>query len=227
MSAQRDDRGRLLMRMCLQIVLACFVTSLTASGQVNRGYTGTQVFGNCGHPDPKLALCGLPANAGAFLLYVPPEAGILHLNTDGSDFDTLMGVYLRSPVNPAVLQLVACDNNSGIDGEDSALVVPVRAGETNIILLAGVEPQCGYITFEYNLVSPSRLTALPRTPSGQFQGRVTGHDAMRFTIQTSSNLKNWTPLLTTNATNASLDFVDPSLPVPPKRFYRALMLPPQ
>jgi hypothetical protein len=48
---------------------------------------------------------------------------------------------------------------------------------------------------------------------------------MRFTLQASTNLSNWTALFTTNSTNASLDFVDRTSPVPPRRFYRAMMLP--
>ena len=208
------------MRLLTGIVAALLLTGLAASAQV-RGYTGTQVFQNCGEPDPTLPLCGVQANSGAFLIYVPPESGVLYLNTDGSTFDTVMGVF----TNTASPRLVTCDNNSGIDGQDSALAVPVRAGQSNIILVAGVNGECGSVQFKYSLVSTSRLAALPRTPLGQFQGRVIAHTNMRFTIQASTNLTNWTPLFTTNSANASLDFVDRTSPIPSRRFYRALMLP--
>ena len=210
------------MRIGLRIVLILLlVAAFEVNAQVNRGYTGTQVFQNCGEPDPELTLCNVLANSGVFLVYVPPESGILHLNTDGSTFDTVMGVF-TNPISP---RLVACNNNGGIDGQDSALTVPVRGGQSNIILVAGVNGECGTVEFAYSLVTTSRLATLPRTQLGQFQGRVIGHTNMRFTIQASTNLSNWTALFTTNSTNANLDFLDRTAPIPPKRFYRAMMLP--
>ena len=199
--------------------MVLLVASLAANAQ-NRGYTGTQVFQNCGEPESAV-LCSVQADSGVYLVYIPPESGVLYLNTDGSTFNTVMGVF----TNPASPRLVACDNNGGIDGQDSALTVPVRAGQSHIILVAGVNGDCGTVQFQYSLVSTSRLAVLPRTPQGQFQGRVIAHTNMRFTLQASTNLSNWATLFTTNSTNASLDFVDRTSPIPPRRFYRAMMLP--
>ena len=207
------------MRICFGICVVMLLAGLTASAQ-NRGYTGTQVLQNCGEPEFGL-LCNVQADAGAFLVYIPPESGVLYLNTDGSTFNTVMGVF----TNPASPRLIACDNNSGLDGQDSALAVPVRGEQSHIILVAGVNGECGTVNFSYSLVSTSRLATLQRTAQGQFQGRVIGHTNMRFTIQASTNLSNWTALFTTNSTNATLDFVDRTSPIPPRRFYRAMMLP--
>ena len=210
-----------IMRTDLKLLMALIlVGGGTATAQVNRGYTGTQAFQNCGAPE-SFPMCGVQAESGVFLVYVPPESGLLHLNTDGSTFDTVLGVF----TNPASPQLISCNNNGGIDGRDSALVVPVRAGQSNIILVAGVNGDCGTVEFAYSLVTTSRLAALPRNQLGQFQGRVIGHTNMRFTIQASTNLSNWSSLFTTNSTTANLDFVDRASPVPPRRFYRAMMLP--
>jgi len=203
------------------IVLIC----LSSSAQVIRGYTGTQVFANCGEPDPGLQICNVDVGAGYWLSFVPTEAGVLYLNTDGSTFDTALAVFIRSPSNPTQLQVVACDNNSGTDGRDSATHLNVRAGETNFILIAGVDGACGTVTFAYSLLTRSRLAPLARTPTGKFQARVTGHTNMKFMVEASSNLVSWAPLLTTNSSNATCDFVDPTTPTPPRRFYRAQMLP--
>ena len=82
-----------------------------------------------------------------------------------------------------------------------------------------------YILLCASVCACSGEAALPRTPQGQFQGRVIAHTNMHFTIQASTNLSNWTALFTTNSTNATLDFVDRTSPIPPRRFYRAMMLP--
>jgi hypothetical protein len=204
------------------VLLVCF----TSTAQVIRGYSGTQVFANCGNPDPEQPVCGTLAGAESWVSFVPLEDGRLFLNTDGSTFNTVMDVFIRSASNPNVLQLRGCDNDSGLDGSDSALNVTVRAGETNFVRIAGVNGDCGTITFNYNLIAPSRLAALGRTPQGQFQGRVTGHTNMTFRIEATSNFVNWSSLFTTTATtSATLDFVDRTSPIPPRRFYRAVMLP--
>lgn len=198
--------------------------NLTA--QVVRGYTGTQTFANCGNPDPEITVCRVnDAGAAVWLSFIADATGVLYLNTDGSSFDTVMGVYTRSPSNPTLLIERACDDNGGLDGRDSALHLPVQAGTTYQILMAGVSGACGTLRFTYRLVAPSRLAVLARTPAGEFQGRVSGYTNMRFTIQASTNLTNWAALLTTNSTNTTFDFVDRSLPRPPRRFYRAVMLP--
>jgi hypothetical protein len=214
------------MRSKLHLIIVTFLfTCLASSGQVVRGYTGTQSFFNCGNPDPALPVCNVSAGAEHWVSFLPEENGVLYLNTDGSTFNTVMAAFIRSPANPNVLQQVACDNNSGLDGQDSAMSFPVRGGETNFVIIAGVGSDCGEITFNYSLVTRARLAPLARTPAGQFQGRVTGRAGMRFTIQTSANLATWAPLFTTNSTSATLDFVDHTLPVPNTRFYRAIMLP--
>ena len=48
---------------------------------------------------------------------------------------------------------------------------------------------------------------------------------MRFTLQSSSNLLNWTSLVTTNSTNSFFEFTDPRSTNSTLLYYRALMLP--
>lgn len=211
----------------LAILALVILAARSASAQVTRGYVGTQVFQNCGNPDPDLPFCGVTAGAEVWINFLPEETGRLYLNTDGSTFDTVMAVFVRSNANPAVLHYVTCDNNSGTNGLTSALQVPVQGGQTNYILMAGVNGACGTLRFNYNLVTPSRLAPLARTPAGDFQGRVTASRTnARFTVLASSNLAAWTPLLTNNTgASTNFNFVDTNRPIPARRFYRALMLP--
>jgi len=127
------------------------------SGQVTvpakGNYSGTQIFNTSGScTEPEESICGVLAGCPAWLTFIPPDSGTLFLSTDGSSFDTVMAVYRRSTTNSAVLVLIACDNNSGLDGRDSALSVAVTAGVTNFVQMAGVNGVNGTLRFNYNLV---------------------------------------------------------------------------
>ena len=58
-----------------------------------------------------------------------------------------------------------------------------------------------------------------------FRLRLTGQPGMRFTLQTSSNLVSWTPLVTNSSTSGAFDYTDARSTNAPRRFYRAVMLP--
>jgi hypothetical protein len=152
---------------------------------------------------------------------------MLFLNTDGSSFDTVLAVYRRSATNAARLELINCDNNSGIDRRDSALQIPVQAGGTNFIVVDGVNGATGTLRLNYKLVTPSALSlSIPGLSTPQAgRVRVSGHAAMRFTLEASTNLVNWLPLFTTNSSTAIFEFADPESLQAPRRYYRALMLP--
>ena len=43
------------------------------------------------------------------------------MNTDGSDFDTVLAVYTGDGTGFNTVEEEACDNDGGLDGEDSSL----------------------------------------------------------------------------------------------------------
>ena len=65
-----------------------------------------------------------------------PASGILTINTDGSNFDTVLAVYISSGpgVDFSTLVSIACDNDSGLDGRDSS--VSLRATKDVIYYVA-------------------------------------------------------------------------------------------
>jgi hypothetical protein len=85
-----------------------------ATVPVRSGSSGTQILNTGGGCGPEEYVCGLLVGCSVFLPFVPLNSGTLILNSDGSSFDTVMAVYRRSLTNPAVLVLVACDDDSGI-----------------------------------------------------------------------------------------------------------------
>src|SRR5262249_35906188 len=125
------------------------------------------------------------------------------------------------------LDLLACDNNSGLDGKASALSTSVEGGRTNFIVVDGVNAASGTLKLNCSLVAHSTLSTLSLTSPSAY--RLTGYPAMRFTIETSADLVNWAALLTTNSDLGVFDFSDPGGFDPSqsfsRRFYRAVMIP--
>ncbi|MCI0747562.1 MAG: HYR domain-containing protein [Verrucomicrobia subdivision 3 bacterium] len=195
--------------------------ALSVAASVVRGYTGTQVFNTSGSFSEGEVICGVIGGSSSWIPFLAAESGMLHLNTDGSSFDTVMAVYLRSGAGGRTL--VDCDNNSGVDGRDSSLTIPINGGETNFIVIDGVNGTTGTLKLNYSLITSASLAPLGLTAQGARQLRVLGHADMRFTIEGSANLIEWTPLLTTNSPTATFDFIDAASS--PIRFYRAIMLP--
>ena len=80
---------------------------------------------------------------------------------------------------------------------------------------------------------PSQLLPLLRPDStgavsqsgGTLQVQFTGADGYAYTVQTSSNLLNWTAVSTNYPANGSFNFVDPLPPGSPRRFYRSILRP--
>jgi hypothetical protein len=192
-----------------------------------RGYTGTQIFNTTGSAtSPGEVICGVIGGASEWISFVAEVSGNLFLNTDGSSYDTVVAMYRRSPTNSTVLELLACDNNSGTNGSTSSLSLPVVAGQTNYIVVDGVNGITGILQLNYSLATTSLIKSLGVTLLGQPHLQVTGRPDLHFSIQSSTNLINWTSLITaTNSPTGVFDFIDNSSANPPRRYYRALLLP--
>ncbi|MBK8002220.1 MAG: immunoglobulin domain-containing protein [Verrucomicrobia bacterium] len=197
-----------------------------AAAAIVRSYTSTQVFSSAGgttSADERL-LCFGVGGASEWFAVVTEEDGRLYVNTDGSSYDTVMAVYTYAPTN-AGLALLGCDNNSGKDGRDSAVSIPVSAGQTNFIVIDGFNGASGVARLQCTLVTPGKLTPVGITAQKTFRLRLTGQPAMRFTLQGSTNFVNWTSLTTNTSSSGLFEFTDPRSTNGPFRFYRALMLP--
>jgi hypothetical protein len=128
------------------------------SGGPARGFRGTQIFSTVGSSkDPgEPDHCGEPGGASEWYAYQPPADGLLVLDTDGSDFDTVLAAYTGPGTDFASLVPVACDNDSGPDGQSSKAVFPVTKDTVYYIAVDGVGGTSGTAVLNYNLgVSPS------------------------------------------------------------------------
>jgi hypothetical protein len=73
-----------------------------------------------------------------------------------------------------------------------------------------------------NLAVAPMLTDPKRLPNGRFQFTVAGQSNYTYAVQASTNLTQWTSLVTNVAFAGEFDFLDTNAPAIPLRFYRAL-----
>ena len=101
---------------------------------------------------------GEPISAGSaastrWYSFVPSSSGTLNVNTNGSSFDTVLGVYTGSSVS--ALTSVATDDDSG-DGTASLLSASVAAGTTYYIQVGSYSTgSTGSITLNWSLAGAS------------------------------------------------------------------------
>lgn len=131
-----------------------------------RGYSGTQMFSTYGatmEPGEPYN-CGIKGGSSAWFAFTAPTNGLLYINTDGSSFDTTLGVYLMPPTGKDYSDLipVACDDNSGTNGRTSAVRFLATAGSTYYVSVDGVAGATGQVVLNYNLGDPLVTVAVPQ-----------------------------------------------------------------
>ncbi|TAK94045.1 MAG: HYR domain-containing protein [Verrucomicrobia bacterium] len=197
-----------------------------AATTIVSGYSGTQIFNTAGSAStPGEVICGVSGGSSDWISFVAQTSGTLFINTDGSSYDTVMAVFRRSPTNSSVLELLACDNNSGTNGRTSSLSLPVEGSKTNYILVDGVNGASGILQLNFSLATTTILALTGQTAQGANVIQVNGRTGLKFTLQGSTNMVNWTPLITATNTAAAYNYTDNGSIGLPRRFYRALILP--
>ena len=129
------------------------------------GYRGTQIFNTYGATkDPQEPVhCNVLGGASEWFAYYATNNGTLHINTDGSNFDTVVAVYTDPSFLGTYESLVemACDNNNGADQRDSAVRFSAASGTLYYIAIDGVNSSSGIAYLNYNLGEPPTITAHP------------------------------------------------------------------
>ncbi len=200
---------------------------------VARGFSGTQIFSTIGSTkepgEPNH--CGVAGGASEWFACQAEADGTLYINTDGSNFDTVLAVYTGPGDEFATLNSVACDNNSGLDGRDSRVSFEATANTIYWIAVDGVNqangnPAKGNVALNYRLVQPLRLTTTgyTNTAGGKLTFRVSGTPHLAATIQASVNLSatNWTPLITNASASGVFNYTNTGVNFSSNRVFRAL-----
>lgn len=93
---------------------------------------------------------GNPGGASVWWRWIAPANGIVTANTDGSDFDTILGVYTGDVVD--ALKTVVSDDDSGLE-KASAVTFDASTGEAYQIAVDGFDGNAGNISLSLNLVA--------------------------------------------------------------------------
>ena len=193
-------------------------------GVAASGFRGTQVFSSVGSTTEvgEPSLCGVIGGASQWFPYTASADGFLTVSTEGSDFDTVLGIFTGPGTDFESLQLLACDNNSGRDGRTSKLRLPVAKGQNYFIGVDGVGGTSGTVQLSYAFEQPARLVSINRAEGGvRFQ--FAGASGANYQVQASPNLAAWEDLGVTNSTSGQITILDPA--GVPRRFYRLLPAP--
>jgi len=153
--------------------------------------------------EPNLA--GNPGGKSLWWLWQAQSTGRVTIQTDGSSFDTLLGVFLGSSISN--LTLVA--DNDDINGLLAAQVSFMAQAGTNYEIAAdGYDGASGTIVLTI-LVNYSHLGPLALLPNNQVQLKIQGELGSTYTIEASSDLLNWTPIASMDNNSGTLQFTDP------------------
>jgi len=146
----------------------------------------------------------------------------VHITTDGSSFDTLLGVYTGFVVS----NLIEIASNDDMDPTNgiltSAVVFEAVAGQTYQIAVDGYDGDSGQIVLSIASVMP-RLSDPLWLPDEGFRFALTGPGGTTNEIEASEDLTNWMSIGAVVATNAPSLFLDSQATNYRSRFYRAFM----
>jgi hypothetical protein len=96
---------------------------------------------------------GDPGGRSTWFTFTAPQSGTLALDTQGSTFDTLLGVYTGTPVD-LLAPVASADDASALGLQSRLGAVPVTAGTTYQIAVDGYAGAFGAVTLHFTF-SPS------------------------------------------------------------------------
>lgn len=155
--------------------------------------------------------------------WTAPTNGWLRVSTEGSDFDTRLGVFTGARLTNLVLTAYNDDARPGL--VTSLVDFPVAAGADYHIAVDGSERQPGgtlvltVFFYEPPLVQAGSVAL---GPGGVVRFHVTGTAGKSYLIQTSTNLVTWADAPGPSQMDGGdgFDYIDAPPPATGARFYR-------
>jgi hypothetical protein len=177
----------------------------SAKSATARGFSGTQVFSTVGASNEpgEPVHCGVPGGSSEWFAWQVPTNGTALITTDGSNFDTVLAVYIGPGDSYATLTNVACDNDGGANGKTSRVTFLAQAGTIYYIAVDGVNGARGKVKLNYSIGASPTITAQPESQTAAFGKSATLSVAA---IASPSARYQWTfnGAILPNATNATL-----------------------
>jgi hypothetical protein len=170
-----------------------------------------------GEPD----IAGNPGGHSVWWQWQAPSTGPVTVTTDGSSFDTLLGVFTGTSLSNLVL---VASNDDAPGRLTSEVTFQAQAGTDYQIVVDGADGDSGEIVLTVT-GDPPVLCVPDSLTSSAAQLCIDGELGRTYTIEASPDLFNWTLIATAVNTDGSLRFADPARSNFPKRFYRVNLQP--
>jgi len=205
----------------------CISLSGSSSFAIGTNHSATKEIGEPNHG-------GNPGGDSVWWTWTAPVSGWMRVTTDGSSFDTLLGVYTGSSVSG--LTLVAGDDDSG-EGLNSAVTFSAVAGANYQIAVDGYNRDSGGIRLNIYPLAPLRLLPPQRLANGSFRVWIASNDGRPLDISRAAHIEvlactnlaqpnsGWTRLSNSfSVLNGMLFIEDTGGMGLPMRFYRVIDL---
>jgi PKD repeat protein len=170
--------------------------------------------------EPEIA--GNPGGKSVWWQWQAPRTGLVTIETTGSSFDTLLGVFSGTALSNLVL--VASNDDASAGVLSSEVTFQAQAGANYQITVDGFDGAAGEIVLTI-IAAPPELclpTTLTVTPVSLC---INGEIGLLYTVEASPDLVNWTLLATAINSDGTLRFTDPARSNFPRRFYRVTAQP--
>ena len=139
-------------------------------------FTGSTVYNTTGAAkdpgEPNHA--GTTGGASAWTTFTPDESGTAKVNTDNSDFDTVLAIYkVGAGTGWDAIDEVASNNDGGDDGSDSEVVFTAEKGATYLVAVDGVGGETGTVQLNHELAKVPTLNSVTENADGLLSGSAT------------------------------------------------------
>ena len=163
--------------LLLAAVLPC--ATLLATTPTVSGYNGTQTFVTAVGKDPdEPNACGVVGGSSYWFTYQPPTNAMVTVDSIGSSYDTVLGIYVDNGQNLGYLSLLPVTCNDNYTNMTSLVTFLGSAATNYYIQLDGVNSATGTAKLNYHTDSKPTISVIANKSINE----DTNTGAMPFTI---------------------------------------------
>jgi hypothetical protein len=170
-----------------------------------------------GEPD----IAGNPGGKPVWWEWQATASGLVTIQTAGSSFDTLLGVFV-GPTHSNVTLIASGDDTLASLAAEATF--PATAGTNYLIVVDGFDGACGNIVLQIITGAP-RLGPVKVLSEGEVTISINGELGRGYLIEASSDLASWEALAAVENSGGTLQFGDPAAVNLSQRFYRVVISP--
>jgi hypothetical protein len=133
------------------------------------GFSCSQTFSTTGNSDEpgEPVVCDQNGGHPGWYAYVAPTSGSLIIETEGSTFNSILGVFIGPGTSFSTLTNIGCGytTNYHLGGQPSVFIPNVPAGQTNYIVVEGENDASGVVQLNIHFGNPVSILSPPQSQS--------------------------------------------------------------